>query len=183
MVIQITGKINPMDGVKFVALTQNLTSDDKVLVSLDSPGGAVAAGLTIGYRIHNNDWETMVMGDNICASACADIWLAGSTRYFTDKAKIGVHSSGIKKGKKMVRADNNDRNKYFTRLGLGKDAIVAILAPEPGPDHAVERRQCQDPRHHLCGRWWQGDDDGQQRRWMPGRSVPGEIFERLGLPE
>ena len=87
VVIQITGKINPMDGVKFVALTQNLTSDDKVLVSLDSTGGAVAAGLTIGYRIHNNDWETMVMGDNICASACADIWLAGSTRYFTDKGQ------------------------------------------------------------------------------------------------
>lgn len=131
--VNLTGKIELLDGVKFKIMTERLKYESNVVVMLNSPGGSVVAGLTIGYITHNNDWDTAASG--LCASACADIWLAGSTRYVFDDSKIGMHSEGMKvarKGKvKVKRGDNKERIAYFVRLGLDADAIVPMLMPNP----------------------------------------------------
>jgi hypothetical protein len=56
----------------------------RALVILNSEGGALYAGLNIGITILNKRFNTYA--PEICASVCGMIWLAGYTRYVTEKS-------------------------------------------------------------------------------------------------
>jgi len=132
--LDITGKIDLMDGLVVKAAAAKLNSVGKpIVVNLDSPGGNVIGGLGIANTIAINGWSTIVDADTMCASICADIWLAGKTRYAHSTAKIGMHSAGLTVKGKTLRADDGNlpRIKLFVALGISKDAIVGMLSPDP----------------------------------------------------
>jgi hypothetical protein len=51
------------------------------VVFLDCPGGDLTAAIDIGWSIRQRSFPTALTDNAICSSACAIIWLAGTTRY------------------------------------------------------------------------------------------------------
>jgi hypothetical protein len=104
-----------------------------VVVSLQSRGGDLRAGMEIGRTIRSNQFETVVE-EGVCASACALAWLAGRPRYAGLDASIGFHAP--------TRTDDPARaadsvgsafvGAYLQELGLTAAAIEYMT--EAGPD-------------------------------------------------
>ena len=72
--IVIEGDIQSGDEQRFRKLAGQY---DKALVGLSSNGGALMPALEIGKAIHLQGFDTAVLANNQCASACALIWIAG----------------------------------------------------------------------------------------------------------
>jgi len=126
--IDVRGEIAPTDGLVLAAAAAKLKGM-KVVVNLDSPGGNVIGGLGMAGTIRSNGWSTFVGDTAMCASACADVWLAGVNRYAYETSKIGMHSASLN----GVRSDEGNRPRiaFYIAIGLSKDAVVAMLSPSP----------------------------------------------------
>lgn len=66
---------------------------DKIVYSLNSPGGHVLAGADISDTIRNSKADTRVAGGASCASICALMFAAGKNREISKRSRIGFHSS------------------------------------------------------------------------------------------
>jgi hypothetical protein len=134
--ITITGKIEKGDGFAFRNLIKG-KEHSHVTVGLNSSGGNFEAGLAIAEAVYYSQFKTLVGDDWRCTSMCAVIWLAGSTRYYHAKAKIGFH------GVSTSWLDNNgktDENRapvpynggnaligaFYNLIGLKSEAILAL---------------------------------------------------------
>ena len=73
-VMLATGRLMLDDEKKFESQTQNI---QRATVVLQSPGGNLIAGLEIGKIIRAKNFNTLVPGSSMCASACALAWLGG----------------------------------------------------------------------------------------------------------
>lgn len=89
--LRINGEITIRTAVEFDRAIS--TSPDKVWVQLNSPGGSVYSSLLIARRIHEAKLSTRILGDDLCASACALIFAAGNERVAT--GKLGVHQMSM----------------------------------------------------------------------------------------
>ena len=126
--LYITGEIEPDDLDKF---DQTANGAQLVLVILNSPGGNLGAALSIGAKIHDRRYSTYVDSDQVCASACGLIWVAGAKRLLAPTAKIGFHAAydtrtGVEKGQ-----GNAVVGAYLNGLGFGLEAI--LYATQAGP--------------------------------------------------
>lgn len=131
-IVSISGKIATGDARVFEALTRDRTT---VVVRLDGPGGLLAPALAIGATIRTKGYATAVAGRDVCASACGFIWLAGSTRFLSDEAVIGLHAaySTAEDGTRSESGVGNARiGAYLTMLGL--PLKVVDFATTPGPE-------------------------------------------------
>jgi hypothetical protein len=141
--IHIEGEIKPNDNVRF----DKFLSDNKITkaaVFLDSIGGEFFAGLGIAKRVQERRFTTVVSAGDVCFSMCAIIWIGGSTRYVTGKAKIGFHGTYIttvdKRTGKRVKGiplipdsgSNAVIGAFLARLGLSDETIMALTEPGPG---------------------------------------------------
>lgn len=89
--LRIDGEITIRTAVEFDrTLSRN---SDQVWVQLNSPGGSVYSSLLIARRIHEAKLSTRILGDDLCASACALIFAAGNERVAT--GKLGVHQMSM----------------------------------------------------------------------------------------
>ena len=68
------------------------------IVSLDSPGGSMFAGIKLGQVIRRLGFETQLLGGQVCASACALAFLGGVERGFEGDGKFGVHQVSSSSG-------------------------------------------------------------------------------------
>jgi hypothetical protein len=127
--ISIEGPIEYQDDVTF-----RLRAFDsrKAIVALKSPGGNLDAGLSIGRQIRENGFSTLV-GNKLCASACALAWLGGTRRYMTSDASIGFHAAYVNQGtfKRESGMANALIGSYLTRLGLSDEAILYLTQAPP----------------------------------------------------
>ena len=58
---------------------------------LQSPGGAVAAALTLGRHLRARGIETQMLAGEFCYSACPYLLAGGSSRVIDATASVGVH--------------------------------------------------------------------------------------------
>jgi len=91
-VIHINGEITQSDGDQFSVIAHRYQN---ALVSFNSRGGSLLSGIQIGTIIRLRAFSTLVLGGNLCASACAYAWLAGVQRYSESGSKIGFHSAYV----------------------------------------------------------------------------------------
>jgi hypothetical protein len=129
--ILIKGEINPDDDKIFRNIAFSM---EKAIVLLDSPGGALKPALEIGKAIRLKNFGTAVP-ETSCTSSCAIIWLAGTPRFLSKKAKIGFHSAYVenKDGKKQPATVGNALvGSYLNSLGLNEKIVtfVTISGPE-----------------------------------------------------
>jgi ATP-dependent protease ClpP protease subunit len=86
--VLILGVIEADDFAQFESKTAQY--DKQMTVVLHSQGGMIGAALSVGRMIRQRSWDTDC--EQVCKSAAALIWLAGTNRYKTANAVIAVHS-------------------------------------------------------------------------------------------
>jgi hypothetical protein len=130
----IDGDIKPDDDKKFEALIKK-NNVKTAVVALNSPGGNLLAGIMIGKSIRERGYTTIVPGFATCMSACAAIWLAGSTRQVEAKSRIGFHAAYTvdKKGRfvGVTGPGNALFGSYYAHLGLSDLAILYLTSAAP----------------------------------------------------
>jgi hypothetical protein len=124
-VIGILGTIEANDVERFQELSNTLNN---AIVLLKSTGGKVAPAIQIGELVKAKGYTTVV--SDLCASACALIWLAGSKRFMTPGARIGFHQAYNSMGQ-SDGLGNAILGSYLTRLGLSYSAIVYATQAQP----------------------------------------------------
>jgi YARHG domain len=120
-VVYVAGEIVEGDDVRFAAFLR--AHPDTAAVGLNSPGGAVVPALAIGRLIRRHHLDTSTGYEQLCASACALIWLAGENRIAWAKSSIGFHAaSNIVTGREGLGSALV--GKYLGELGFSDDAIM-----------------------------------------------------------
>ena len=102
-------------------------------VLLESPGGSVVEGLSIGRTIRRLGFSTGVAPNNACASACALIWLAGSPRYMDPSALIGFHAAYREQDGQLLESGVGNAlvGAYLSQIGLGDLAVIFVSSAGP----------------------------------------------------
>lgn len=127
--ILIVGDIVEGDEEKFRQLSIRFPD---AVVGLDSDGGQLVPALEIGRLIRLRGYQTAVLGNDTCASACALIWMGGSKRTLGSQANLGFHASYLDQDGRLVEngAANALVGRYLTQLNYSEDAVLfATLAP------------------------------------------------------
>jgi len=132
VVIFIAGEIKEGDDIKFKQLLESRKVVGGV-VFLSGPGGNVATGINIGREIKARKLVTVVNGDQVCASICGAIWLAGRDRFAHEDARIGFHSAFLEKdgGAAVSGGGNAVIGGYYKELGLSDTAIYYLTNTPP----------------------------------------------------
>jgi hypothetical protein len=96
----VRGKVMPGDTAAFKAYVARLPAKPVTAVYLDSPGGSLEEGMTLGRYFHSAGIRTLVADAGaVCTSACSTAFLGGRDRE-TGKpwrakgsaARLGFHS-------------------------------------------------------------------------------------------
>jgi hypothetical protein len=104
-----------------------------ITLMLESPGGLVDAGLSLGRSVHGEGMNTVAR--YACASSCANIFMGGSERIlWGSRAEIGLHQpSFIREGDKRCVTTNFDvpvvAMRRYVRFVLPQtsDQIMAVV--------------------------------------------------------
>ena len=141
--IAIRGTIKPEDGDVFVKLVAD-RGITKGAIDLNSDGGNLAAGLKIGREVRRVGFNTAVDDQVTCASACGLIWLAGKTRWYDNRSRIGFHAPYYSVESKSGRRSSTVNlpatggaavvGAYLAEMGLNEDAIFQLTAYKPNGD-------------------------------------------------
>jgi hypothetical protein len=102
----------------------------QTIVFISSPGGNLKAGIEIGRAIHRKGFRTAVA--DVCASACALAWLAGSQRFASEDSRIGFHvaySGGVQKLESGM--GNAIVGLYVGELGFRENVVTYITSASP----------------------------------------------------
>ncbi len=127
-VMLISGDIVPGDSSKFINIALQL---DKGVVVLMSGGGSLSDGLEIGKAIHMKGFATYVPAGRVCASVCGLIWLAGTPRCMSARARIGFHAAYFTDSGQVASGGNALVGSYLSKLNLNETAIYKLT--EAGP--------------------------------------------------
>ena len=127
VVITVSGAIVDGDQDMF---RRAITDYPKALVVLSSPGGNLGAGLAIGTMIRMKQYTTGVMDHDLCASACALIWVAGAQRYAGVDSHIGFHAAA-NHDRSVTGSGNAIVGAYLTNLGFKYGAIEYMTESNP----------------------------------------------------
>jgi hypothetical protein len=129
-VVTVEGELDFRDEEAF---TDKVLRLREAVVVFDSVGGNLVAGIEIGKAIRLKGFNTLVLNDRLCASACALAWLGGKKRWAAPRAKIAVHAAWMfRDGKKqetgsgnaLVGASGDDELKRIVKLLQSEDAFV-----------------------------------------------------------
>ena len=95
VVVFLQGEIGPGDGDRLIALIRAAREANRVVSSirLNSPGGALREGVRVAAIVRSGQIATVVPNGAICASACFVIFAAGTERYVSGTASVGVHGA------------------------------------------------------------------------------------------
>ncbi len=106
---------------------------DHAIIVFSSDGGNLSAGLGIGKAIRLRQYDSFVMKNSTCASACAIAWLGGIHRYMQDNARIGFHAAYSDNNGELQESGiaNALIGSYLNQLGLPENAIGYITHAAP----------------------------------------------------
>jgi hypothetical protein len=100
------------------------------LVVLDGPGGVLGEALLIAEEVRRRRLSTLVADNRRCASACAIVYLSGSTKYLGSGAAVGLHSASYANG----RADPEATQlmaAYLRRVGVPNSTLRNMARTAP----------------------------------------------------
>lgn len=126
--VLIEGELAYPDIAAFEDFTSRLPRQTVVFIS--SPGGNLKAGIEIGRSIHRRGFRTAVA--DMCASACALAWLAGSQRFASEHAQIGFHVAYVDGVKRVESGMGNAIvGLYLGELGFRENVVTYITSASP----------------------------------------------------
>jgi hypothetical protein len=126
--IYINGEIIAGDFNKFKPLAAKLPANSFVL--LDSPGGLIVEALQIGEMVRAKKFRTIAL--ELCASACALIWVAGVQQGSYAESRVGFHSAYNATTKQISGSANALVGAYLSKLGYSYSVIhyMTKVGPE-----------------------------------------------------
>lgn len=126
--VSIEGDLEYSDIANFQDTIARLPRQSVIFIS--SPGGNLKAGIEIGREIHRNGFRTAVV--DMCASACALAWLAGSQRFASEDARIGFHVAYVDGVQKVESGMANAIvGLYVGELGFRENVVTYITSASP----------------------------------------------------
>lgn len=126
--VLIKGELYYADIAAFQDIAARLPRQTVVIIS--SPGGNLKAGIEIGRTIHKKGFRTAVA--DVCASACALAWLAGSQRFASERALIGFHVAYVDGVQKVESGMGNAIvGLYLGELGFRENVVAYITSASP----------------------------------------------------
>lgn len=128
--VVVQGRLVPGDARQFLDRTKHMKS---ATVLLQSEGGSLSAGITIGNAIRQRGFDTSVFPGHWCASACALAWLGGVKRFMWRDTQIGFHAAFTSDGRFRIESEigNTLVTNYVKQLGLSQSAIQYITSTPP----------------------------------------------------
>src|SRR5262245_4774904 len=98
------------------------------IVFLDSIGGAIWTGMSIGRIIRRNGFLTAVSNHTKCVSACALAWLGGKERFIgpTD-AHVGFHAAKKRDTAEISPEGNALVGAYLYEIGITDPKTITFL--------------------------------------------------------
>ena len=107
---------------------QAITDNNIYTFVLNSPGGSVLEGVAIAETVFDRKIKTYIRKNQICASACAFIFLSGETRY--SLGELGVHQ--ISYGDAFSKT-KEEVGKIAEAVQTANSAIVQVLEENNTP--------------------------------------------------
>ena len=129
-VIHLKGPMVASDVEEFKRVTRGL---DGAIVTLESGGGSLLAGIKIGRIIRERGYATKIDRGTICSSACAFAFLGGRSAHLYRESRLGFHAVYIKNGDRpeITSAGNALVGAYLKELGLSDEAIMYVTSAAP----------------------------------------------------
>lgn len=133
--ILLYGPIQAGDMNELLSL-QGSNKTKTTVLFLESPGGDATEGLLIAKFVHNLNWDTAVVKDAKCFSACATIWIAGHKKYLSSTALLGFHDVYDKSGPSAP--GNALVGSFYGQLGLSDRVIEYLTSAPPDKINSVD---------------------------------------------
>ena len=130
-IIYLNGQFEYGDEKGF--LEQVVSLNNGGVVVFNSSGGNVIAAIEIGKIIRLKGFNTAVLADSLCASACALAWLAGIERFLEATASVGFHASYINENGRNLETGLGNAliGRYLTQLNFSEAAVVFVTSAPP----------------------------------------------------
>ena len=161
--LHLTGKVVATDWPVWEEAMKRYQGQIDTIVFHRSPGGHSATGRKIGQSIRKQGLKTIVAGR--CVSACANMFLGGAERNFTERLgdaspSLGYHGSYNRETKQVNRTRSGD---YFVQMTGGKmseDLVERFIRIENYKGalffvHPEMRKRKTLPLAYLCS----GEED------------------------
>ena len=127
-VIAMVGDIGPSTPLDFRRALRAV--EDPKVIALASDGGLVSSALLVAYEVHERGLATYVTPDSGCYSACAFVFLAGSSRLA--EGEVGVHQVwGEQVDASSAQTVVSDILEAFNDFGVRQEVTSAMLRTVP----------------------------------------------------
>jgi hypothetical protein len=137
--LDLIGEIYPGDSNKIKAEIQKANDANRLVatIRLNSKGGNLVEGVAIAEMIRRARISTSVLSNAECASACFIIFAAGSEKFASYQAQIGVHGASDSNGRESSLSNSATIGmaRIVKELGV-PPAIVGKMVVTP-PDQMV----------------------------------------------
>ena len=155
-VLHIQGRVSPDDWATWEDAMARYRGTIDTVVLHNSPGGHSATGRKIGEAIRALGMRTVVAGR--CRSACADMFLGGKERLFTEspgEAVLGYHGTYNKVTKQVNKTRPGDYYVKMTDARMGQDVIERFIRLENNKGflflvHPEQHKRKALPLAYLC---------------------------------
>ncbi|WP_375780232.1 hypothetical protein ACE103_16165 [Bradyrhizobium sp. ma5] len=188
-VIWITGEILPGDADKFALAVRQANGAGKFVanVRLNSEGGNLLEGAKLADAIRYGKMSTNVGKTSICASACFLLFAAGSTKFASYGAQIGVHGASEENGRETVssNAATISMAKIAKELGVPPSIIGRMVVTPPSEMVWLSPQDLQSMGATMMGKPDQSVaaaqpiEPGQVAHQLPEQTRPGEPMDLL----
>jgi hypothetical protein len=128
--ITVVGDIKVGDEEKFRELSLKFP---RAFIALHSNGGAIRPAMEIGRMVRLRGYRTLVLGNSVCASACALIWMAGLPRYLEPGGRLGFHAAYREVDGRLIESGRANAvvGHYLSQLNLSQQAVEFATAASP----------------------------------------------------
>jgi hypothetical protein len=106
VIVTLSGEIAEGDAHDLKALIQRENDDGQTvaIIRLNSPGGSILESVKLADIIRDAKIATSVIGTAKCASACFIVFAAGSKKFVSSTALVGVHGASDESGQETVES-------------------------------------------------------------------------------
>lgn len=130
----------------------------EVVISIDSPGGNVVESMQLGRYIGNLPYVTKAYvgvegGEQICASACVNVYLGADYRFLSDLARIGVHQFSfsnpdfeVEEALSISQELSAQLVEYITEMRADPDFFTIMVSEYPRSMEWVPRERLEELR-------------------------------------
>jgi len=164
VIVTLTGEIAEGDSDAFKTIIQTANNGGHLVatVRLNSLGGSILEGVKLADIIRFGKIATSVTGASKCASACFIVFAAGSEKYVSYTASVGVHGASDQSGQETVQSG-------------AATVSVARIVKELGVPPSIIGKMVITPPEQMV--WLTPDDLRSMGTTMTGKpsQVPAEL--------